>query len=283
VRFANGIEFSFTGSSVTSLAAGQSVLVVKNLAAFTSRYGGGSMRPGSTLARWRTAARTSASTTPRARRSRLRVQQQLVPDHRWRRLLARHCERNRAVDTWGLKASWRPSGSERGSPGQTEPAPIVIAPIRINEVMTHTDPPAVDTVELYNPTTNAVNLRGWFLSDDRGTPRKFRVSTDVIIPAGGYVVFDESQFNTPRTPRPASPSVRWAMRCICFPATPTRNLTGYVHGFAFGAARKRSFLWAPHDKCGRRTFVSQTIPTPSSMNSGPKVASSGQRDHVPPS
>ena len=78
-----------------------------------------------------------------------------------------------------------------------EPPPAVIAAIRVNEVLTHTDPPAVDTVELYNPTTNAVNIRGWFLSDDFSTPRKFRVSTDVILPPGGYRVFDERDFNTP--------------------------------------------------------------------------------------
>jgi len=41
VRFTNGISFSFAGSAVTTLDAGQTVLVVKNLAAFTARYGSG--------------------------------------------------------------------------------------------------------------------------------------------------------------------------------------------------------------------------------------------------
>ena len=38
VRFASGIEFTFTGSAVTSLAPGSSVLVVRNQAAFEARY-----------------------------------------------------------------------------------------------------------------------------------------------------------------------------------------------------------------------------------------------------
>ncbi len=41
VRFTNGINFSFSGSAVTTLAAGQSVLIVKNPALFAARYGAG--------------------------------------------------------------------------------------------------------------------------------------------------------------------------------------------------------------------------------------------------
>jgi hypothetical protein len=41
VHFANGIEFDFTGSAVTSLGPGQRVLVVKSTAAMTARYGAG--------------------------------------------------------------------------------------------------------------------------------------------------------------------------------------------------------------------------------------------------
>ncbi len=39
VRFNDGIEFDFTGSAVTALAPGEFVLVVRNSAAFTMRYG----------------------------------------------------------------------------------------------------------------------------------------------------------------------------------------------------------------------------------------------------
>ncbi len=39
VRFTKGIDFDFSASSVTILAPGQRVLVVRNLAAFTARYG----------------------------------------------------------------------------------------------------------------------------------------------------------------------------------------------------------------------------------------------------
>src|SRR5262249_51877273 len=43
VRFSNGLAFTFSGSSVTSLAPGATVLLVKNLAAFGARYPGVSL------------------------------------------------------------------------------------------------------------------------------------------------------------------------------------------------------------------------------------------------
>ena len=39
VRFTNGISFNFTGSSITNLMPGASVLIVRNLASFIDRYG----------------------------------------------------------------------------------------------------------------------------------------------------------------------------------------------------------------------------------------------------
>jgi hypothetical protein len=41
VRITKGVDFDFAGSAITSLAPGASVLVVKNQAAFTARYGAG--------------------------------------------------------------------------------------------------------------------------------------------------------------------------------------------------------------------------------------------------
>ena len=46
IRFTKGIDFAFAGSAVSSLAPGQRVLVVRNMAAFTARYG---TSPGGTV------------------------------------------------------------------------------------------------------------------------------------------------------------------------------------------------------------------------------------------
>jgi hypothetical protein len=272
VRFANGIEFNFTGSAVTSLPAGQSVLVVKNLAAFTSRYGGG----------FNVAGQYTGALENRGENVRLEdATGEKVLDfdynNSWYPITDGDgfslviVNESAPWDSWGLKESWRPSGSEGGSPGQMDTAPAAIAAIRINEVLSRSVPPAVDSVELYNPTANAVNLRGWFLSDDFGTPKKFRVSTDVMIPARGYVVFDEGQFNTPSNAPTSFAFSSLGDEAYLFSGDANTNLTGYVHGFDFGAAENGVPFGRHTTSLGEEHFVAQTAYTRGVTNSGPKV------------
>src|SRR5204863_4609139 len=65
---------------------------------------------------------------------------------------------------------WRASSRAGGSPGSDDPPPVV-PPIRINEILTHTDPPDLDAIELFNPTSSAADLGGWYLTDDGRVPR----------------------------------------------------------------------------------------------------------------
>jgi hypothetical protein len=67
--------------------------------------------------------------------------------------------------------------------------------IVINEVLTHTDLPLEDAVELRNLSASPVDVSGWFISDDLADLRKFRIPNGTIIPAGGYKVFYEFEFN----------------------------------------------------------------------------------------
>ena len=56
----------------------------------------------------------------------------------------------------------------------------------INEVLTHTDPPASDSIELYNTTGLPIDIGGWYLSDSSANYEKFRIPDDTIIAAHGY-------------------------------------------------------------------------------------------------
>ena len=42
-------------------------------------------------------------------------------------------------------------------------------------------------VELYNPSSQAVDVTGWYLSDDASRPLKARINQTMSVPAGGYV------------------------------------------------------------------------------------------------
>jgi hypothetical protein len=90
-------------------------------------------------------------------------------------------------------ASWCASAELHGSPGST--GVCRFADVVLNEVLSHSDPPLEDAIELYNLSGAAVDLNGWYLSDDFIQPRKFRI-TNTVVNAGGYTVFYEYQFNT---------------------------------------------------------------------------------------
>ena len=129
-------------------------------------------------------------------------------------------------------ANWRPSARMGGSRGEDDPSVSVSAAF-INEVLTHTDSPVKDAIELYNPNPAAANIGHWFLTDSRSTPKKFAIPAVTMIPARGYLVFTEDQFN--RTPvwNPVSTPTPTARRSILPADAP--ELTGYSDGFSFGA------------------------------------------------
>jgi hypothetical protein len=91
------------------------------------------------------------------------------------------------------REAWAASDGMGGSPGRLEP--IGAEPLRavvINEFRAHTDPPLTDFVELFNPTTQAIDLGGAWLTDNSST-NKFRLPSPTSIPARGFVVFDQTQ------------------------------------------------------------------------------------------
>lgn len=108
-----------------------------------------------------------------------------------------------AIELWDSAsrsngANWRSSSELHGSPGWAGAGPD--RRVVINELMTHTDLPLVDAIELFNTTTNDVDLGGWFLCD-AVTPEtaadyaKYRIADGTILTAGTYRVFDATQFD----------------------------------------------------------------------------------------
>ncbi|MBN2506248.1 MAG: lamin tail domain-containing protein, partial [Verrucomicrobia bacterium] len=172
------------------------------------------------------------------------------------------------TSTWGLKSSWRPSGAVHGSPGAADPGEPAILPVYVNEAMSHTDLPVVDAVELYNPNPVAVDLTGWFLSDSFATPRKYRIPGGEI-PAFGYRVFYESNsfglgafgFGLSAT----------GDDIYLFSGDMNTNLTGYYHGFDFGAQAKNATFGRWVISTGNDHFPTQIAPSLGATNAGPLV------------
>jgi hypothetical protein len=90
--------------------------------------------------------------------------------------------------------SWDASDRIGGSPGGHE-APRLRTGLRavmINEILAHTDLPLLDFIELYNYSTQAVDISGCYLSDSPST-NKFQIPGGTILPPHGYLAFDEIQ------------------------------------------------------------------------------------------
>ena len=71
---------------------------------------------------------------------------------------------------------------------------LPLSNVVINEVLSHTDPPLEDALELYNPTANDAAIGGWYLSDSQSDLKRFLVPAGTIVSAGGFRVFYQYQF-----------------------------------------------------------------------------------------
>ncbi len=127
---------------------------------------------------------------------------------------------------------------ETASPGG--PNFLLLSNIVINELLSHTDPPLEDAVEIYNLGTSAVDIGGWYLSNTGENPTKFLVPANTVIAAGGFHVFYQNQFDTVAAPGVLTPFTFNSAHGDEAHLSATDvggNLTGYRARASFGAAR----------------------------------------------
>jgi hypothetical protein len=122
-----------------------------------------------------------------------------------------------------------------------------------------------------NPTATAADISGWFLTDDLRTPAKFRIPNGTSIPAGGYVVFDEGDFNaTPGVP-PSFSLDSTDDEVYLYSARADGTLTGYSQGFQFKAAANGVSFGRYTNSVGEVLYPAQRSLTLGAVNSGPAV------------
>jgi hypothetical protein len=269
VRFIEGITFDFTGSAVTSLAPGGRVLLVKNRFAFEARYGPNytNLIAGEYIGNLDNSGdriRLVDATNEEIHDFDYEDDWYPITDGAGFSLAIV----DEAADPgeWDNKTNWRASGQEFGAPGQPETPPGTFAPIVINEALTHTDFPVLDTIELFNPTGDPVDLGGWYLSDDFTDPKKFRIPENTIIPAGGYLIFDEDDFN--------AGGLGFAFSSTgdeIYLFSGSFGLTGYAQGYTVSASANGVSFGRHTNSVGEVHFVAQSATTFPGPNAGPKV------------
>jgi len=204
VSFIDGITFDFNNGNVTSLGPGQFVLVVRNQAAFESRYGTGL----SSIIAGEYAGKLSNNG------------ENVILVDLWNGTIAEFAYNDSRG--WPLAAAggghslvplitalpgepdgslnyggnWRASTYIDGSPGTEDPE--MEATVVLNEISAHTDysnpqlpqHKSNDWIELYNMTTVSINLNNWYLSDNIGELKKWAIPA-VDIAGVSHVSFDE--------------------------------------------------------------------------------------------
>ena len=137
----------------------------------------------------------------------------------------------------------------------------------INEALANSAAPFVDVIEIFNPTASAVNIGGWWLSDDRDAPQKYQIPAATSIPAGGFAVFDESQFNVGAT---AFQLASAGDEVVLSAVDGAGALTGFRAQVSFGTSSE-NVSFGRVAVAGGAEFWPQTAPTFGTGNSAPKT------------
>jgi hypothetical protein len=270
LRFTGGVTFNFPNG--TFLGPGQFFVLVRNPAQFAAKYPGvtvngvytgGLDNGGENLRLTAIAGGTVISMTYDDR-----TPWPVPPDGFGFSLVPINPNSNPDPDR---ASNWRSSAQPGGSPGADDPAPSNVAGIVINEALTATALAGTDRIELFNPTASPVNIGGWFLTDEPDTPKKYRIPDGTTIGPGAYAVFDESQFN----PTPGATN-SFSLRAegddvYLFSADGSGNLSGYSHGFSFGAAAQGVSFGRYVNSQGEEDFVAQLAGTFGANNAGPRI------------
>ena len=164
-------------------------------------------------------------------------------------------------------AAWRVSSQPGGSAGADDPAPPAPT-IHINEILANFVPPETNRIELYNPNPLAVDVSHWWLSDSNVILQKYRIPAGTIIPAGGYSVFTEAEFNTGANAFAFSPTGGTA---VLSSGNAAGDLTGYSTAVAFGASESGVSSGRYLNTGGAAFHTPLSRPTFGAANAGPRT------------
>ncbi|MCA9185764.1 MAG: lamin tail domain-containing protein [Pirellulaceae bacterium] len=192
VRFTEGITFDFTGSAVTTLPAGERVLVVRNVAAFEADYG-----PGLNIAGVFTGALSNGGEAIRLIDADditihgFTYSDAWYPETDGGGFTLNVVDESQDVALWDQQVGWRPSDVPSGSPGAPDGGLIPNALV-INEISNNATAANGNWIELLNTTAQPIDVGNWYLSDDDAVPKKYKFAAGTTIPPGGFLVLDEN-------------------------------------------------------------------------------------------
>jgi hypothetical protein len=147
----------------------------------------------------------------------------------------------------------------------------------INEVLAHSHSSASDWIELYNTTSDPIDISGWYLSDSKSVPMKYRFALGTVIAGHSYLVVTETANFGPAAPDTGrligfALSENGEIVCLTSALDAGGALTGYRRSEEF-AASETGVSFGRHYKSSTDTFdfVPMSAVTPGQANAYPKV------------
>ena len=100
----------------------------------------------------------------------------------------------------GISRGRLPDGAEGLKDFPLTPTPgsgnyLPIPTVVINEVLSHSDAPLEDAIELHNTGETPVDISGWLLGDSFESSTQYVIPDDTVLASGGYTVIYEGDFN----------------------------------------------------------------------------------------
>jgi hypothetical protein len=268
--FTKGISFDFSN---TVLQVGERILVVKNQAAFESRYGVGLPIAGVYTGSLDNNGEEVTLSGPGG------VILDFTYNNTWYPItdaggysLVVINPKAPAAD-FSSSSNWRPSNTANGGPGVADPG-INPGVVVINEVLPNTSNAAGDWIELQNTTSSPVDISGWFLSNDALNLTKYQIQPNTIIPANGFLVFTETQsFGNPAA---LGTGTAFNFGTLHEDVYLTNNSTptavgGYREHIDFGASAPEVTFGRYTKSTGGVDFVALSAPTEGAPNALPAV------------
>lgn len=176
------------------------------------------------------------------------------------------------IATWSDSTSWRPSAYSGGTPGEAPVDFYTPGDLVINEALTHQDDDTPgDWVEIYNNSTETIDINGWFISDDEYDLTKIQLSGLSAIAPGGYLVLTEASHFGTTVDSTNGFALSELGEGVYLSSGDAGELTGYREGREFGAAERDVTFGRYVKSDGSEDFTAQSLQTPGATNAYPLI------------
>ena len=271
--FTKGIDFTFGDFT---LAAGARAVVVANVAAFQSLYGNSVTIAGQFGGDLDNGGETITLSGPLGETVQsFAYKDSWFPQTDGEGFSLVALDPNQAPGLFGAKVGWRASNNTGGDPGASVVPVVGPDAVVINELAAKVTAPGTTWLELRNTTNAAIDISGWFLTNDPLALKKYQFPAGTFIPANAYLVLNEQtsygQTGNPAALTPFTFDGDGNNTVVLSQADAAGNLLGYRQIQDYGAADPGQTLGRVVKSTGDTDFVLQTAPTPGADNAAPVV------------